>query len=322
LNLYLGTLLAAAGLTFAATPLWRAWCHRFGWMDAPGHRKLHHSATPLAGGPAIFSAMLLSLLGLWAALRFHWSFEAGDLESLEHALAPGLRQFAAVLGGALGMTFLGGLDDRIEMRPAWKFIGQLIIASLVAAGGVRITLFVPNLVFSYVVTVLWILTVTNAFNFMDNMNGLCPGLAAIAGCLFGVWAAASGQPPIAGLAFLLAGACLGFLPWNFPRASAFLGDAGSHLLGFLLAALSILPSFYSKERPHHLAVLAPLLILAVPLADLGWVVLLRWRRGQPFYVGDTNHLSHRLVQRGLSPVWAVALIWLLAAVLGGLTFLL
>ena len=220
------------------------------------------------------------------------------------------------------MTTLGWLDDRHELRPALKFTGQFLVAGLVAAAGVRVTLFVPSLAFSYAITMLWILTVTNAFNFMDNMNGLCAGLAAIASLLTAGLAATQGQPMVAALAFLIAGAALGFLPWNFPRASAFLGDAGSHLLGYLLAVLMILPEFHSPQHPRAWSVLSPLLLLALPLADLVWVVLLRWRRGQPFYVGDTNHLSHRLVRRGLTRPQAVALIWALAAAIGSLAFFL
>ena len=96
----------------------------------------------------------------------------------------------------------------------------------------------------------------------------------------------------------------------------FLGDAGSHLVGYVLGVLAILPHFYSIENPRTLAVLNPLLVLAVPLGDMVWVVCQRWRRGRPFYEGDTSHLSHRLVQRGLSPAGAVLCIWLLAAVTG------
>jgi UDP-GlcNAc:undecaprenyl-phosphate GlcNAc-1-phosphate transferase len=181
---------------------------------------------------------------------------------------------------------------------------------------VRITLFIPNAAFSYFVTIFWILTITNAFNFMDNMNGLCSGLALIASWQFGVDAAASGQYLVALMAFLTAGAALGFIPYNFPRASTFLGDSGSHLLGFLLAVLAILPHFYTAQRPYLVAVLTPLLILAVPLGDLLSVVLFRWRAGKPFYVGDTNHLSHRLVRAGLSKTQAVILIWAIAAAIG------
>ena len=114
---------------------------------------------------------------------------------------------------------------------------------------------------------------------------------------------------------------MGFLPYNFPKASVFLGDAGSHLIGYLLAVMAILPHFYSSRNPHALAVLKPLVVLAVPLLDLLCVVIIRWRKRQPFYVGDTNHLSHRLVRRGLSKTGAVLTIWLLAALAGMVSFL-
>src|SRR5258708_7457602 len=116
------------------------------------------------------------------------------------------------------------------------------------------------------------------------------------------------------------GALLGFLPHNFPRAKSFLGDSGSHLVGYLLAVLAILPHFYTARNRHALAVLTPLLILAVPLGDLVWVVILRTKMGRPFYVGDTNHLSHRLVRLGLSRTQAVLMIWVLAAAFGALAF--
>jgi len=115
---------------------------------------------------------------------------------------------------------------------------------------------------------------------------------------------------------------IGFLPFNFPRARAFLGDSGSHLIGYSLAVLAILPHFYNPRHPRPLAVLAPLLILAVPLFDMARVVILRWRAGRPFYQGDTNHLSHRLVRAGLSARNAVLLIWLSAASLGACVLLL
>ena len=123
-------------------------------------------------------------------------------------------------------------------------------------------------------------------------------------------------------ALLTCGALVGFLPHNFPKARAFLGDSGSHLVGYLLAVLAILPHFINRDQPNRLAVISPLLVLAVPLGDLAWVVLLRWRKGQPFYVGDTNHLSHRLVRAGLSKTTAVMLIWLIALIIGSSALLL
>jgi UDP-GlcNAc:undecaprenyl-phosphate GlcNAc-1-phosphate transferase len=123
-----------------------------------------------------------------------------------------------------------------------------------------------------------------------------------------------GQYLVASLAFIACGALLGYLPYNFPKASSFLGDAGSHLVGYLLAVFSILPHFYSKQRPHEWAVVSPLVILAVPLLDMAYVVCLRTKVGQPFWIGDTNHISHRLVRRGVSKTSAVVLIWVAAGI--------
>ena len=221
------------------------------------------------------------------------------------------------------MLLIGLRDDKVELPPAKKFGLQVLAALVVAATGVRITLFVHNVLFSYGMTALWILTIVNAFNFMDNMNGLCAGLGAIGAAWFGLIAAHAGQYLVATMAFLIAGVLLGFLPYNFPKATAFLGDSGSHLAGFLLAVLGILPHFYTPKHLRALAVFSPLLILAVPLADLAWVVLLRWRGGRPFYIGDTNHLSIHIAwfDARLSPAQAVLVIWLLAAILGGLAYL-
>ena len=314
-------MLAAALSTAATLPFWRHWCRRHGAVDDPGHRKIHAAPIPLAGGLAVMTGLLAALLGGTIFAFLHSS--SGIMGLFQYGLGRRATQLLGITAGAFGMLLLGLRDDKVELRPAAKFGGQLLAALAVAATGVRITLFVHNIVFSYGMTALWILTVVNAFNFMDNMNGLCAGLGAIAAAWFGLIAAHADPPQylVATMAFLIAGALFGFLPYNFPKASAFLGDSGSHLVGYLLAVLGILPHFYTPRHPRMLAVLTPLLILAIPLGDLAWVVLLRWRRGQPFYLGDTNHLSHRLGRRGLSAAQSVLVIWLLAAALGALAFL-
>lgn len=320
LNVYALALLSGflgSGLSF---PFWRAWCLRTGHVDDPGHRKIHAEPIPLAGGLAVFTGLALPLLAGALMLRAGL-LDAGTVRTvLQYGMSQRAVQLLVVVAGALAMVLLGWLDDRYELGPATKFGGQLLIALMVALAGVRITLFVPSLLFSLLVTVLWIITLINAFNFMDNMNGLCAGLGAIAAFNFAVKAAVAGQYLVASLAFLACGALVGFLPFNFPTARAFLGDAGSHLVGYLLAVLAILPHFFTSEHPTRWAVLNPLLILAVPLADMVWVVVLRWRLGKPFYEGDNNHLSHRLVRHGCSRTTAVLLIWLLAASLGALSF--
>jgi UDP-GlcNAc:undecaprenyl-phosphate/decaprenyl-phosphate GlcNAc-1-phosphate transferase len=321
----------------AALPFWRKWCLRTGLVDDPGHRKIHNESVPLAGGLAVMTGLIVptaiallaigiqhvcqmmlshgvsQLAGVW--MRYS-PVSTELLARLIHGLQVRALELSTILFGAAGMLLVGLLDDKHELRPATKFAAQFFIALLVAASGVRITLFVPNAIFSYAVTILWILTVINAFNFMDNMNGLCSGLGAIGAFYLAAVSGAAGQYLVALIASLTCGALIGFLPYNFPQARAFLGDSGSHLVGYLLAVLAILPHFHTPEEPRAWAVLSPLLILAVPLGDLAWVVLLRWRMGKPFYIGDNNHLSHRLVRRGFSKTKAVVMIWLLAILVG------
>lgn len=319
-NAYLLSFFGALLATAASLPLWRAWCERTGLVDDPGHRKIHSRPVPLAGGLAVFTGMAVVLLGAVAAVQLQL-LPPEAVDKLAYGLGRRAPQLAAIFAGALGMVLLGWWDDRHELKPAVKFAGQCAVALLVAASGVRVTLFVPSVLFSYAVTVLWILTVTNALNFNDNMNGLCGGLGAVGAGWIALHAARNGQYLVASLALLTAGALLGFLPFNFPRASVFLGDAGSHLVGYLLAVLAILPHFYSGElpAPSRLAVLNPLFILAVPLLDLASVVWLRTRARKPFWVGDTNHFSHRLTRAGLSKSRAVLVLWLAAAMSGGIT---
>ena len=285
-GLYLLALVGGAVISAASLPLWRRWCEHVGLVDTPGHRKIHDHPVPLAGGLA----------------KRGW-------------------QLVAILGGAAAMLALGVIDDRRNLSAKWKFTGQVLIALAVAASGIRVTIFVESPLFSYAVTVLWILTVTNAVNFQDNMNGLCAGLGLIAGWFFAWHAGLEGQYLVASLAFLFTGALAGFLPYNFPRGGVFLGDGGSHVVGFLLAVLAILPDFYSAASQPKWLVLTPLIVLAVPLADLISVILIRRRLGQAVWVGDNNHFSHRLVRAGLAKPRAVLILLLIAAAIGTVTFL-
>jgi UDP-GlcNAc:undecaprenyl-phosphate GlcNAc-1-phosphate transferase len=337
-NVYLAAIVSAFLTVLVALPWWRRWCLRTGLVDDPGQRKIHDQPIPLAGGLAVMTGLVLPALA--ACLVLWWQGAHGNaarlpfgnnapppmpprpalLDSnsaylLGYGLGRRALELAGIFLGAFGVLCVGWLDDKHELSARAKFTGQLLVAALVAATGTRITLFVPSLVFSYAVTILWIITVINAFNFMDNMNGLCAGIGAVAAYHFAVLAAGDNQYLVALMAFLTFGALLGFLPYNFPQARAFLGDSGSHLVGYLLAVLAILPHFYTAQHRRPGAVLIPLLILGVPLADMVWVVLLRWRLRQPFYQGDTNHLSHRLVRRGLTRTQAVLAIWLAAETL-------
>ena len=317
-DVYTAAFLTALMASASSFALWRRWCIRVGHVDDPGHRKIHSAPVPLAGGLTVMTAFFLPVILGAAGILLWRSSEAEVLnrELFQYGLTRRAVQLGAILVGAFGMVVLGWWDDKHELKPLQKFGGQVVIALLVAWSGIRITIFIPSEIAAYALTVLWILALTNALNFLDNMNGLCTGLglAAAWSC---AWAAAiQGQYLVATLAFLICGALLGFLPFNFPHAKAFLGDAGSHLVGFLVAVLAILPNFYSEQTPHRLAVLSPLMILGIPLYDLVTVIFIRWRRGQPFYVGDTNHISHRLTRRGLTRTQAVLVLLLGQALLG------
>jgi len=316
-NFFIAAFAGALATSLLALPLWRKWCLRTNLVDDPGHRKIHDAPVPLAGGFAVLTGILLPL-GVGAVLLKLGIVKISAASAIVHGLDRRAIELVVLALGAVAITLLGWLDDKHELKALPKFIGQILIAVAVASACKRITLFVPSEIFSYAVTILWLLTVINAFNFMDNMNGLCAGLGAIGAFQFALIAAAKGEYLVAITGFLMCGALVGFLPWNFPNARAFLGDAGSHLTGYLLAVMAILPHFYTKQEPHRLAVLAPLLVLAIPLVDLAQVSLFRTLNRKPFWIGDTNHLSHRLVRARMSRTQAVLILWLLAAVTGAL----
>jgi UDP-GlcNAc:undecaprenyl-phosphate GlcNAc-1-phosphate transferase len=314
-NFFIAAFAGALATSVLALPLWRKWCLRTNLVDDPGYRKIHGAPVPLAGGFAVLTGILLPL-GIGAILLKLGIVKLSSASAIVHGLDRRATELAVLALGAVAITILGWLDDKHELKALPKFTGQILIAIAVAAACKRITLFVPSVAFSYAVTILWLLTVINAFNFMDNMNGLCAGLGAIGAFLFALIAAAHGEYLVAITGFLMCGALVGFLPWNFPNARAFLGDAGSHLTGYLLAVMAILPHFYTKEEPRPLAVLAPLFVLAIPLLDLAQVSLFRTLNKKPFWIGDTNHLSHRLTRAGLSRTRAVLVLWLIAAIIG------
>lgn len=313
-NFFAAAFAGAFLVTFLAVPLWRKWCLGTGLVDDPGHRKIHDSPIPLAGGFAVLTGILLPVLTGVLLLKLG-VITLKSTGLIVHGVDRRALELVVLGVGAVVITVLGWLDDKHELKPLAKFLGQLLVALAVAAACKRITLFVHSEVFSYAVTVLWLLTVMNAFNFIDNMNGLCGGLGAIGAFFFALIAARNGEYLVALTGFLMGGALLGFLPYNFPKARVFLGDAGSHLVGYLLAVMAILPHFYTRQNPHPLAVLYPLFVLAVPLADLAQVSVFRTWNRKPFWIGDTNHLSHRLVRAGLSREKAVLILWLVATVI-------
>ncbi len=308
LLLYGGAGLTAFVLTLIAIRLCKRLAFRTGMLDVPkseGHKQ-HRSATPLLGGLAMASGWTLTIL-------------AGvSLFGSRLNLATTGRELLVIVLCAAGAMVIGLIDDRRAMSAKHKFLLQLAV-SLIAVlfGGLRISLFVPNEIFSCIITVCWFLFIFNAVNFFDNMDGLAVGMAAIAFAMFLLVSIINVQYFVAALCACSLGAAAAFWIVNARPASMFMGDAGSHFLAFLLAVVSVKVSYYHPAvASTHFAVLIPLFILAVPIFDAFAVVAIRLRNHKPIYVGDNNHISHRFLHMGFSRGKAVLMVHLLCLTIG------
>lgn len=292
-------------------------------LDHPGPRKIHTGSVPLSGGLIVGTGILLPLLTAVCLSEFSFledSFLSFSVSQLKrHTI-----QIVAIVCGVLMMLVLGIWDDFKDLSAAVKFSAQFLVAGIAVATGVQIEIF-DSALLNYALTLLWILALINAFNFSDGMNGLCAGLAGISSTAVAIYSVTSGQYRIASLSFLVVGALIGFLPFNFPKAKTFLGNSGSHLTGYLVAILAIL-SFFDVRRggiypQEEVIFLAPLLIMGVVLLDLIWVMFYRLRHKKPVHIGDTNHLAHQLVKRGFTEREAVGLLWMVHGLLVAGSFL-
>ena len=294
---------------------------KVGFVDKPGHRKIHHKPIPLGGGVAIFLGFALPLLAVLGVCTFVTHAPTSELYHYVGGVRRQTPMALGLLGAMLAMHLLGLRDDRRAMGPFSKLLVQLAItAAFVAAFDVRALTFLdtPGLgrLPSIVLTVLWITAIANAFNFLDNMDGLSAGVAAVCTTAFLVTALSIGQWFVAATLALLLGALLGFLCFNFAPASIFMGDSGSLVIGLLLGVLTVRTTFLRPGEDFGAgwyAVFAPLIVLAIPLYDLIVVSIIRLSRGKSPFVGDTNHFSHRLVARGMSKRTAVLCIYLVTA---------
>lgn len=295
---------AAAVVTLALIPLMIRLARRVGFLDHPGPRKIHAEPVPYGGGLVV----ALVVLGATLASKYIPEFPADR---------PGVKGFPwpVFAMGSMVMLALGIVDDRKRLSARFKLFVQTLVAAGVALGGTRLQLFDAPAWVGVAVTVLWILTVTNALNLLDHMDGLSSGVALIAGSAFLAVAVQTGQNTLAAMLAPLLGACLGFLCFNFPPAKIFLGDAGSLFIGFWLSCLTISFTFYEAKYPLY-TYFVPLAVLAVPLFDTSSVVLIRLFRRKPIFEGDTNHLAHRLVALGMSRHSAVLTVYALTLTAG------
>lgn len=323
--------LAAASfvIAFVATSIVKRVAPKIGFVDKPGHRKIHSNPKPLGGGVAIFWAIAIPMLAGLLLVRAGDFAETNILrpdpdpartqlfEAYQNGVVQQTPLALAIIVTTFAMHVMGLLDDRKALGPYVKLVMQLGAAAALVIPFERmriLTALGPGA--SIVLTILWIAAITNAFNFLDNMDGLSAGVAAVATTAFLITTLSIEQWFVAAMLALLLGALLGFLCFNFPPASIFMGDSGSLVIGFILGVLTVRTTFLPERTDfaaHWYAVLAPVIVLAVPLYDLIVVSILRISRGRSPFVGDTNHFSHRLVARGMSRRTAVLCIYLVTA---------
>lgn len=297
---------------------------KLGFLDRPGGHKGHQSPTPLGGGVAIW-LVTVSIPAL-GALILLLGESVVPAELGRHAAGVKERglELVEILGLSTAIMIMGLVDDRRALGWRPRLGIQIGLAVILAASGIRVTLFGPfaHPMVGGFVTVLWVVGLTNAFNFLDNMDGLAGGVGLLASLLFiGAQVAAGGLFAPAVLLGLV-GALAGFLAFNRSPAQLFMGDAGSNFLGFLLGAMTVAGTYYRHDgEGSPYGVLAPLLVMAVPLYDSTSVILIRLREGRSPFQADRRHFSHRLVDRGLTRPQAVRTI-LLVTLAGGLGALL
>ncbi|MHC4831744.1 MAG: glycosyltransferase family 4 protein [Planctomycetota bacterium] len=311
------TCLVSIGVTLIATRLG----HRYGAVDRPGGRRTHKAPTPHLGGVAVYLTLWIVVGGamgiIWLQrLTGALDFLPGFVQALVRDVRPAELRLLAIFGGGTAVLLLGLLADLRDLSTPLRLLVQIGAAIAVVAAGVRPqALSLPSFA-ALPIAVLWIVGMTNAFNFLDGIDGLCAGLAAIASGILAVYLATSTQPIAALFLIAFTGALLGFLRWNFPPARIFLGNAGSMFCGFILGVMTLESARRTLAPDTILPALLPLLLLGIPLYDAVTVIAGRLLRGQSPFKADRNHVHHRLRSLGLSDRQTVCALYLLGTALG------
>lgn len=287
------TFFIATVVAYLLTPFVRVLAIKLNYLDHPKDNKVHAHPTPLLGGLAIFAAFVIAML----------------TKSQVMALAPA----RAMLIGSFLLLIIGLIDDKVGMIPGFKLLGQFLAAMVVIKSGLVID-FIPNYYLSVIITYIWIIGITNSFNLLDNMNGLSAGIAGISALFFGIIAYLNGHLVITAISLAIAGASLGFLKHNFPKASLFMGDSGSLVLGYALSVLAVLSGW--RTASFTTAICVPILVLGYPIFDTTLVSIIRIFEGRSIFQGGKDHSSHRLSLLGLKRYKTVLIIYTICIYLG------
>jgi len=297
---------------------------RFDVLDHPGYHKTHVNVHPLLGGGAIYGTFMIILLSGLGVLGLAKLNSLSGFPEFQHnlqnqlpVLMTALPRLLTLLVGGTALFILGLFDDMrgVGFSYKLKFAVQIVVAIMVVWSGIRLE-FLPYSWLNMLVTILWIVGITNSFNLLDNMDGLSSGVAVIISLILGILTIQQGQYFSALILLALSGSMLGFLLYNFHPSKIFMGDAGSLFIGFMLAVLTVSSSYVTTQSASRLPVVIPVLILGVPLFDTFSVMIIRWKEKRPLFVGDNSHFSHRLVKLGMSVRQAVTFIYLVTLCVG------
>lgn len=289
----LAVFLIALMITLLGIPWVRRVAIALGLVALPDARRAHKSPTPLLGGAAMLAGSLVAIF-----------------------LVTGGRPPQTVLGVLLATTLVAlvGLWDDYRPLPPWaKLLGQALGVAILIAFGIQVQLPIPEPL-NLLLTFVWILGITNAINFLDNMDGLSAGVGAVISGFILFLGLVNNQFLVAALAAAVLGSCLGFLRYNFPPAQIFMGDVGSLFLGFLLAILGLQLRFPLNSA--FVTWMVPVFLFGLPIFDMALVVASRLRRGINPATGGKDHTSHRLVTLGFSPRETVLILYLVCGILG------
>ena len=298
---------AAFLISLAMTPVVRLVAIKNGWVARPREDRWHKKETALMGGIAIFLGISASI---WMADDLYSALGEITFNGPGNSAVP---LSIVIFSGTTILFLLGLTDDFVNLKPQTKLIGQITVASMVIFLGFRLNWF-TSLTLDTMFTLIWIVGITNAFNLLDNMDGLCAGVAMVATLSMAILYS-SGNPATCMVAMIVAGSCAGFLVYNFNPASIFMGDCGSLVIGFATAVLSL--QYGKMTTGHQLSSFAvPLLILMVPILDTTLVTTIRLLSGRKASTGGRDHTSHRLVLMGLSEKQAVLFLYGIGAVSG------
>jgi len=311
------------------TALAKKFALRTGFVSKPARDRFAERTIPLGGGFAIFATLAVAILAAVAIVKF--LAVPGHLDWLGESVTIHTTGFLSKIGRLMMIIilvfvlFLLGLwDDKKHLGPFFKLGVQFAVAIAAALfADIRVEIFIENKIITSLLSAVWIVLIINAFNFLDNMDGLSAGIAVITSSILFTAAALSGQVFIGALALVFTGTLLGFLVFNFPPATIFMGDAGSLVVGFFVALLSLRTTYYNQAQSGQwYSVFVPLVVMAVPLYDFISVTLLRICQGKSPFVGDTQHFSHRIKKHGLSDTQTVLTLYLATLCTGlGATFL-